>query len=53
MTDLLALLKRLEWQDLTSEWGISCPECGATKTNGDHGPDCALAAAIRELEEKR
>ena len=52
--ELVALVKKLEWQDIQTEWGPAaavCPVCDAMvarvgKHLGRHKDGCALAAAI-------
>ncbi len=52
--DMLALLKRVEWEGYDEYSGEECPTCHALAPHGDptrgHAPTCDLAAMIRRLE---
>lgn len=51
MSDLLALLKRIEFIDMRDDCGLTymnCPDC--TDTMPDHYTDCELKAQIDRLE---
>jgi hypothetical protein len=54
--EMLAMLKRLEWCQMTLDDGVTfhetvhyCPKCGYAKTEG-HKPTCELAALIARAE---